>query len=123
MDTHTFIWWDSNPAMLSPVALAYLCDPVNEVWVSTVCVWEMAIKSQLGKLILHLPLADIVSHQTVNGLKFMDVTTAHVLAVQTLPLAHRDPFDRMLAAQAISEDAYLVTCDNVFSGYPVRICW
>lgn len=123
LDTHAFMWWDSNPSLLSSAALAAILDPENEVWISVVCPWEMAIKSQLGKLDLRLPLADIVSGQRLNGLRFLDVTTEHVLAVASLPLVHKDPFDRLLAAQSIIEGAELVTADHVFAGYPVRVLW
>jgi PIN domain nuclease of toxin-antitoxin system len=113
----------SDPARLSPAALSAIRDPANEVWASVVCVWEMAIKSQLSKLTLHLPLADVVAQQQAKGLQFLDVKLAHVLAVESLPAVHRDPFDRLLAAQAIEEGAELVTSDAVFAHYPVRIRW
>jgi PIN domain nuclease of toxin-antitoxin system len=63
LDTHAFIWWDSDPAKLSAVALAAIHDPANTVWLSAVSVWEMVIKAQLGKLNLRLPLPDIVAQQ------------------------------------------------------------
>jgi PIN domain nuclease of toxin-antitoxin system len=69
LNTHAFIWWDSDPAKLSAPALAALRDPANEVWLSVASVWEMVIKAQLGKLTLRLPLADIVMQQQGNGLQ------------------------------------------------------
>ena len=68
LDTHAFIWWDSDPTQLSAPALAALRDPANEVWLSVTSVWEMVIKAQLGKLTLRLPLASIVTQQQANGL-------------------------------------------------------
>jgi PIN domain nuclease of toxin-antitoxin system len=123
LDTHTFMWWDSDPRQLSGPALAALRDPANEVWFSVVNVWEMVIKAQLNKLTLRLPLADIVAQQLSNGLRVLDVTVPHVLAVEALPPAHKDPFDRLLAAQANVEGALLVTNDPVFAHYPVRVLW
>ena len=90
---------------------------------SAVCVWELQIKSQLGKLTLRLPLPDIVAEQTKNGLIIVDVTLAHVLAVGSLPAVHKDPFDRLLVAQAITEGTTLVTADPVFAQYPVPTLW
>ncbi len=123
MDTHTLMWWDSDPRQLSMPALTALRDPANEVWFSVVNIWEMVIKSQLNKLALRLPLADIVAQQLANGLRVLDVTVAHVLAVEALPTVHKDPFDRLLAAQANAEGALLVTNDPVFAQYPVQVLW
>lgn len=123
LDTHTFIWWDSDPAQLSQLALAALRDPANTVWFSTASVWEMVIKSQLGKLTLRLPLSQIVAQQQTNGLQVLPVTLAHTLAVEGLPLVHKDPFDRLLAAQANVEGAEFVTADPIFAQYPVRVLW
>jgi PIN domain nuclease of toxin-antitoxin system len=86
-------------------------------------VWEMVIKAQLGKLTLRLPLADIVRRQQGNGLQVLPVTLAHALAVEGLPALHKDPFDRMLIAQANVEGAELVSADQVVRQYPVRVLW
>jgi len=123
LDPHTLIWWDSDPTQLSQPALAAIRDPTNTVWFSVVSVWEMVIKSQLGKLILHVPLSQIVAQQQANGLQVLSVTLAHVLAVEGLPPVHKDPFDRLLAAQAIVEEAELLTADAIFTQYPVRVLW
>jgi PIN domain nuclease of toxin-antitoxin system len=123
LDTHAFIWWDSDPAQLSARALAALRDPANEVWLSVASVWEMVIKAQLGKLALRVPLADIVSQQQGNGLRVLPVTLAHALGVEGLPAIHKDPFDRVLIAQANAEGAELVSADHVVRQYPVRVLW
>jgi PIN domain nuclease of toxin-antitoxin system len=123
LDTHVFIWWDSDPGQLSAPALAALGDPANEVWLSVASVWEMVIKAQLGKLTLRLPLADIISQQQANGLQILPVSLAHALAVEGLPAIHKDPFDRMLIAQATVEGAELVSADLVVRRYPVRVLW
>lgn len=123
LDTHAFIWWDSDPARLSAPALAALCDPANEVWLSVVSVWEIMIKAQLGKLGLRLPLADVVSQQQANGLRVLSVSLAHVLAVEGLPTLHKDPFDRLLIAQANVEAARLISADQAVGPYPVSVLW
>lgn len=123
LDTHTFIWWDSDPTQLSQAALTALRNPANTVWFSVVSAWEMVIKRQLGKLTLRLPLAQIVAEQQANGLQVLDVTLGHTLAVESLPLVHKDPFDRLLVAQANTLGAELVTADAVFAHYPVRVLW
>jgi PIN domain nuclease of toxin-antitoxin system len=124
LDTHTFIWWDSNPAQLSPGALALCSDPANELVVSVTSLWEIQIKRQLGKLDLRLPLAEIVAHQQkTNGVAILPILQAHVLALDELPLHHRDPFDRLLIAQAKVERAGLVSVDPAFKAYPVEVLW
>jgi PIN domain nuclease of toxin-antitoxin system len=123
LDTHAFMWWDNDPAQLSPRALAELRDPANTVWFSVISVWEMVIKSQLGKLTLHLPLSQIVTQQQANGLQVLAATLEHTLAVEALPPVHKDPFDRLLAAQANVEAAEFVTADPIFARYPVRVLW
>src|SRR5882724_8994256 len=105
LDTHAFIWWDSDPGRLSPAASVALCAAANEVWLSAVSAWEMVIKAQLGKLSLRLALADIFTQQQANGLRILPVTLEHVLAVEGLPTFHKDPFDRLLVAQANVEGA------------------
>lgn len=101
LDTHTFIWWDSEPARLSPHALALCQDRQNVLLLSVVSVWEMQIKLQLGKLRLALPLKEIIeTQQQTNSIEILPVTLAHVLALENLPAYHKDPFDRLLVAQA-----------------------
>jgi PIN domain nuclease of toxin-antitoxin system len=123
LDTHVFIWWDSDPAQLSQPALTALRDPANTIAFSVVSVWEMTIKRQLGKLILRLPLSQLVAHQQANGLQVLPVTLTHTLAVEGLPPVHKDPFDRLLAAQANVEGVDFVTADPIFAQYPVRVLW
>ena len=123
LDTHAFIWWDSDPSRLSAPARAALHDPNSEVWLSVVSAWEMQIKAQLGRLALRLPLAQIVTQQQANGVQVLSVSLDHVLAVEQLPTVHKDPFDRLLAAQANTEGAKLVSADRVFANYPVQVLW
>lgn len=123
LDTHALIWWDSEPAKLSVTALQAIIDPANEVWFSVVNIWEMAIKSQLQKLTLHMPLPLIAQQQLTNGLQVHSIELSHVLAVQQLPLHHRDPFDRLLIAQANEMNAFLITVDPLIHQYGGKTLW
>jgi PIN domain nuclease of toxin-antitoxin system len=123
-DTHSFIWWEGEPAKLSQRAHEALHDPTNLLVLSVASVWEMQIKLQLGKLQFHLPLDQLIENQRRdNRVKILPVTLAHVLALQQLPLPHKDPFDRLLIAQANVEGAVLVSNDPVFVQYPVQLLW
>lgn len=123
-DTHAFIWWDSDPTRLSAHALAACQNPENRLLLSVASVWEMQIKMQLGKLRLSLPLREIIeTQQRTNQIAVLPITLPHVLVLDTLPTHHKDPFDRLLVAQAIIEDAGLITKDEVFAHYPVKVIW
>ncbi len=124
LDTHAFIWWATEPEKLSPNAQSLLADLSNSLLLSVVTVWEMQIKSQLGKLQLNLPLRELVEgQQRVNGLRVLSIELEHVLALDSLPAHHKDPFDRLLIAQATVEDAALVSKDNAFVNYAVKLLW
>ncbi len=123
LDTHAFIW-DSDPAKLSPRALALCQDRQNVLLLSVVNVWEMQIKLQLGKLRLTLPLREIIeTQQQVNNVEILPITLAHVLALENLPAHHKDPFDRLLIAQAMVEGAVLVSGDPNIARYAVHVVW
>lgn len=123
LDTHTFLWWDSEPSRLSDTVFTFLREPSNTVLLSVVSVWEMAIKTQLGRLELKLPLREIVTQQQANGLQILPVTLDHVLGLEVLPSVHKDPFDRLLVAQAIAEGAVLLSSDETLGSYPVHVIW
>lgn len=123
LDTHAFIWWDTAQSKVSPAALAFLCDPVNTIFLSVVSVWEILIKLQLGKLTLAMPLKTILTQQQANGIQVLPVLLDHILAVEGLPSPHKDPFDRLLIAQANIEGAVVLTADPIFTQYPVKVLW
>jgi len=124
LDTHTFIWWDSEPARLSPRVLALCQDRANTVLLSVASVWEMQIKFQLGKLKLDLSLAEMIeSQERINNIQVLPITLAHVLALQNLATHHKDPFDRLLIAQANIEGAVLVSGDSILAKYAVKLFW
>jgi PIN domain nuclease of toxin-antitoxin system len=124
LDTHTFIWWDSEPQRLSQQVLNMCQDPENVLLVSVASLWEMQIKLQLGKLKLKKPLAELVSgQQEINKIDILDVKLEHVLALAKLPSHHKDPFDQLLIAQADIEEAILVSKDQIFTEYEVKLVW
>jgi len=124
IDTHVFLWMDAEPSRLSPHAASILKRLEVDVFVSVVSIWEIAIKQAIGKLTLSTPLTDAIkAHKINSGLQILPVTLPHVLGVESLPLHHKDPFDRLLIAQAISEDMTIVSADHVYASYPVRHLW
>jgi PIN domain nuclease of toxin-antitoxin system len=124
LDTHSFLWWDLQPGRLSANARSALHDPSNQLLLSVASVWEMQIKLQIGRLNLNMPLDQMIARQRRrNRIRILPVTLAHVLALQSLPLQHKDPFDRLLIAQANAEGAVLVSHDPVFAQYPVQLLW
>ncbi|HKR01577.1 MAG TPA: type II toxin-antitoxin system VapC family toxin [Pyrinomonadaceae bacterium] len=122
LDTHIFIWWANAPEKLSPVELSALEDETNGLVLSVASVWEMQVKTQLGKLKLGQPLKELIEgQQEINDLQVLPIELSHVLALDSLPLHHKDPFDRLLIAQSIVEDATLVTADEKFSAYSAKL--
>lgn len=123
LDTHTLMWVDSDSSRLSSACKQALQDPANETWFSAASIWEIQIKVALRKLSLRAPLETILQVQLANNLRELPIRSSHAIALAQLPSVHKDPFDRILAAQAIVEDMTLVTSDAVFSKYPVKTLW
>lgn len=123
-DTHAFLWWDSADPRLSPAALAPCRSGANTLHLSIASIWEMQIKLQLGKLALITPLAELLRSQPItNQIVFESIEVRHILALGDLPSHHRDPFDRMLVAQARVDGFHLVTSDREIARYDVPIIW
>ena len=124
LDTHAFIWMDTDLTKVSPRVVQVLNDTNNEIHLSVASVWEMVIKSQTGKLVLSDAIDKIIAEQMKrNPLQLLPVGLPHVLAIQTLPSIHKDPFDRLLVAQAMIENAILLSTDPLIRQYPVRVEW
>ena len=121
LDTHTLLWWLADDARLSARARDLISDPVNQVAVSAVSGWEIAIKQSLGKL--DVDPNRVLEEVQNNGFEQLHVSFKHGLAAGALPAHHRDPFDRMLIAQAQCERLRLLSIDGVFSGYDVEVVW
>ena len=123
LDSHTFLWWNNEPDKLSPRVLEMCKDSENALFVSVASIWELQIKFQLGKLRLYKPLAEIIRQEQENGIDILSVEAPHVFALDSLPNHHKDPFDRLLVAQAIVEGAVLVSADPLVKQYPVEVEW
>jgi PIN domain nuclease of toxin-antitoxin system len=124
LDTHAFIWWDEDPARLGPAARQACFDPTTRLVLSVASVWEIQIKVMLGKLGLAKPLRQMIDDQMQqNGLEILAINLEHVLKLDALPVPHKDPFDRLLVAQAITEGCSVATHDSMISRYPVSIIW
>jgi PIN domain nuclease of toxin-antitoxin system len=118
LDTHVFLWWLSDPNLLTPVASNAISDPKNEVFVSIITLWEIAIKRVIGKLTAPIDLELDVSRA---GFKLLPMEVAHIVATESLPVHHGDPFDRILVAQAMAIGATLVSRDPKMALYSVPI--
>jgi PIN domain nuclease of toxin-antitoxin system len=124
LDTHCWLWWFAQPERLSEEAIAHIVDETNEVWFSVASIWEMGIKVALGKLPLPEQIDRYVASRMVQlGTRSLEITASHALKASALPLHHRDPFDRMLIAQAQLQDMTLVSADEVFRQYEVSTIW
>jgi PIN domain nuclease of toxin-antitoxin system len=120
LDTRAAIWWLSDDQRLGPAAAAQLSDDSNQVLLSAVVVWEAAIKRSLGKL--DIP-GDLAATLLAAGALPLPIELDHAAAVATLPHHHRDPFDRLLIAQAAIEGATLVSAHEAMRAYDVPVLW
>lgn len=124
LDTCTFLWLGSGSSRLTRTATDLFGDPANEVWVSSASAWEIAVKSALGRL----PLPDAVDRFVPDlreklGVESLPVSEEAALMVASLPPLHRDPFDRILVAQALVDGLVILTPDRNIAAYPVRTRW
>lgn len=121
LDTHVFVWWVMDAPGLNMVARGAIEDPETLVFISAASAWEISIKAALGKI--EFQADDVIRGMEESGFTELPIRAGHGLAAGALPLHHRDPFDRMLAAQALSEDLVLVTHDRQFEPYGLRVMW
>lgn len=122
LDTHAFLWWVGDAPELSAAARRAIADVNHECYLSVASCWEMAIKASLGKLKLTMTVERFVSEQlSANGFSLLNIELRHAAKVEKLPFHHRDPFDRLLIAQAMTEKLTIVTVDSVFSDYGVKV--
>jgi PIN domain nuclease of toxin-antitoxin system len=124
LDTCTFLWILGGAKELSSAAREAFADPSNEVFLSAASAWEIAVKHRLGKLPLPAAPGEFVPAQrTAHGIETLPVDEEAALHVAKLPDLHRDPFDRMLVAQALLGGLVVLTPDESIGGYPVRTLW
>jgi PIN domain nuclease of toxin-antitoxin system len=126
LDTHTFLWAAGRQqfALLPQATKEVLEDGTTTLLLSVVSIWELAIKTSLGKLQLSESVADLVRFQQANsGIQLLPITLAHIELVEMLPFHHKDPFDRLLIAQAQVENLTVVSIDAAFDPYGVKRLW
>ncbi len=124
IDTHALLWFAGGSPKLSSTARRRIEDVRGERYVSVASIWEIAIKVSLGRLRLDAELGELVATDIVgSSIAVLDVRKEHAVAVARLPFHHRDPFDRLLVAQAIVEGLDVVTADPAFAQYGVKRVW
>lgn len=124
VDTNVFLWALFDEARLSLRAHRFVSNPDNTLVFSAVVGWEIVIKVQVGKLTLPDAPSRIVPHHVTRlGMRNLPIELRHALAVESLPMYHRDPFDRLLIAQSQSEGLPVVTADPLFKNYGVKTIW
>jgi PIN domain nuclease of toxin-antitoxin system len=123
LDTHSFIWFvTGNSSRITNQMRSQIEN--NENLLSIASVWEIAIKSSIGKLNLGLTIDRLVDEQIIaNGIELLNITTEHLVVVANLPLHHRDPFDRLIIAQGMVEQIPIVSADEIFDRYPIQRSW
>lgn len=124
IDTHVFIWWTSDSQKLSLTVYNLLTNPKTQVILSVVSIWEMQIKLSLGKLELKTALPELVEDEVKqNRIELLPLDLSHIYALSNLPNYHRDPFDRLLIAQAKREELVIISIDEKFDGYDIERLW
>ena len=124
LDTHTFLWWIADSPKISQGARDVIVDTRNEIFLSTASIWEMMIKSKLKKLDLpDNPREFIIEQLFLNSKNILNITVDHTFEIYSLPEIHKDPFDRMLVAQAKVESFSIVTADPLVKQYDVNTYW
>ncbi len=122
IDTQCWLWWFAEPERLQPEIITQIADETNELWFSVASVWEIGIKVGLGKLPLPEPLdLYLPSRMRELGARSLEIRADHAIQSARLPLHHRDPFDRILIAQAQVEGMTMVSADRLFDLYDVEI--
>jgi len=124
LDTHTFLWFIIGNPNLSVNARALIEGQANEKYFSIASLWEVAIKVSIGKLVLSAPFDTLIPQQlSVNGFELLNLKVPHAAALIKLPFHHRDPFDRLLIAQAMVEQMHIVSIDSTFDAYRITRLW
>ena len=124
LDTHTFLWFTRASPELSDTARVLIEDAKNNLFLSIASPWEVGIKVSTGKLTLGRP-AELFFEDRMrrSRVELLPITLAHIACVSTLPFRHRDPFDRMLIAQSLTESIAIISADAVFDAYSVQRLW
>lgn len=121
LDTHVLIWWLMAEPRLKKSAIEHMNNINNIVYVSALSIWEISIKTALGKI--RMPTGNLEAEIENNGFSELPISISHALAAGALPMHHRDPFDRMLVAQARTEGLTIISHDKFLEAYDVPILW
>ena len=122
IDTNVFIWAFEDDSRL-PASVKVFMDKSNSIVVSIASFWEITIKTSTGKLVFYNNIADIMDKAVFNGFKILPIEREHLIALSSLELIHRDPFDRIIISQAIAENMPIISSDDIFKQYPVNYVW
>jgi PIN domain nuclease of toxin-antitoxin system len=124
IDTHVLLWLAGDAESLSEKVTSLILDDQTSLFLSFASIWEIQIKSQLGKLNLNRLLPDLIEQQCeINEIQLLEIKLEHVYGLKDLPNHHRDPFDRLLVAQSRVEEMPIVSIDNVLDAYGVKRIW
>ena len=122
VDTQSFIWFFENDSRL-PSSVKIWMEKSDRLVISIASFWEITIKASLGKLIVKESIAGIIDNALSNGFEILPIEREHLITLSTLDFFHRDPFDRIIIAQAIAENMPLISSDEVFRQYPINRIW
>ncbi len=124
LDTHTFIWYVTDNPRLSAHVKLLIEDENNEKLVSIASIWKMAIKHSIGRLNFSLPFMEFVRQPlTVSNIGLLEINLPHIEVVASLPLHHRDPFDRLIIAQSMAQQIPILSVDAIFDAYAIARLW
>ncbi|GBU29543.1 hypothetical protein R84B8_03115 [Treponema sp. R8-4-B8] len=123
LDTHTAIWFFTGDTLLSPTAEQIIRNRTNRVYLSVISAWELAIKISIGKLRFPGNVVGFMTAAQTNDITIVPIETVHLSSFESLPLFHRDPFDRLLIATAISEQMTFISADKNITQYDVPLLW
>ncbi|MGK7881027.1 MAG: type II toxin-antitoxin system VapC family toxin [Crocosphaera sp.] len=124
LDTHIFLWFIDGSSKLSQNARTLIENQTNERFLSIASLWEIAIKVSIGKLKLQLSVSDLVTEQVYdNDIKLLAITPQHLDILKQLDFHHKDPFDRLIIAQAIADNLTILSVDSIFDNYPLKRLW
>jgi len=123
VDTQIFVWFMEDTSKLPINVKKIMNNDGNELLLSIATLWEMTIKMSIGKLKLSRNISEIISSSLENGFKILPIEPKHLISLFGLKYIHRDPFDRMIIAQGISENIPVISSDGVFKEYPVQVIW
>ena len=123
LDTHALIWFLEGDNQLSAKSKEIISDADNDLFVSVASLWEMSIKMSIGKLTLSQPLEDIIKRLPLEFIQILPINIPAVLGIQSLLFHHKDPFDRILIAQTLTENLSIISIESIFDSYGVDRIW